>query len=138
MRKQMPPVLLTFRPLSHSYFLCHVYFTFVPSAKYWAYCRSLVFYLMLSTFFGKESACNMGDLSLIPESGRSSWKGNGNPLRYSRLENPMDGGDWQVIVHRVAESDTTERLHFHFLFQHSYVGFCVLFFCVCFCFQIEV
>ena len=41
---------------------------------------------------GKVSACNAGDLGLIPGSGRSSGDGNGNPLQYSCLENPMDGG----------------------------------------------
>ena len=39
---------------------------------------------------GKESACNAGDLGSISRSGRSSGKGNGNPLHYSYLENPMD------------------------------------------------
>jgi len=39
---------------------------------------------------GKESACKEGDLSLIPESGRSPREGNGNPLQYSCLENSMD------------------------------------------------
>ena len=43
---------------------------------------------------GKESACNMGDLGLIPGLGRSPGEGNGNPLQYSCLENPMDGGAW--------------------------------------------
>ena len=36
--------------------------------------------------------------------------GHGNPLKYSRLENPMDRGTWQATVHEVAKSDTTERL----------------------------
>ena len=43
---------------------------------------------------GKASACNAGDLGSIPRSGRSPGEGNGNPLQYSRLENPMDGGAW--------------------------------------------
>ena len=42
----------------------------------------------------KESACNEGDLGLIPGLGRSPGEGNGNPLQYSCLENPMDGGAW--------------------------------------------
>ena len=41
---------------------------------------------------GKASACNSGDLGLIPGLGRSPGEGNGNPLHYSCLENPMDGG----------------------------------------------
>ena len=44
----------------------------------------------------------------------SFGEGNGTPLQYSRLENPMDGGAWQALFHGVAELDTTERLHFHF------------------------
>ena len=40
----------------------------------------------------KASACNVGDLGSIPGSGRSPGEGNGNPLQYSCLENPMDGG----------------------------------------------
>ena len=56
----------------------------------------------------KESAYNAGDPGSIPESGRSPGKGNGNPLHYSCLENPMDRGASQATVHGVAESDTTE------------------------------
>ena len=63
---------------------------------------------------GKESACSVGDLSSIPGLGRSPIEGNSNPLQYSCLENPMHGGAWHAIVHGVAQSDTTEQLHFHF------------------------
>ena len=43
----------------------------------------------------KESACDLGGLSSIPRSGRSPGEGNGNPLQYSCLENPMGRGAWQ-------------------------------------------
>ena len=57
---------------------------------------------------GKESACNAGDMGLIPGSGRSPGEGNSNPLRYPCLENPIDRGAWQAIVHGGRkESDTT-------------------------------
>ena len=51
---------------------------------------------------GKESAYNAEDPGLIPRSGRSPGEGNGNPLQYSCLENPMDRGAWQATVHGVA------------------------------------
>ena len=54
----------------------------------------------------KASACNAGDLGLIPGSGRSPGEGNGNPLQYSCLENPMDRGAWWPTVHRVTKSRT--------------------------------
>ena len=53
---------------------------------------------------GKESACNIGDPGSIAGSGRSPGEGNGNPLQYSCLENPMDRGAWLAIVHGVAKS----------------------------------
>ena len=58
---------------------------------------------------GKASACNEGDLGLIPGSGRSPGEGNGNPLQYSCLENSTDGGAWWATVHRVAKSRTRLR-----------------------------
>ena len=51
---------------------------------------------------GKESACNAGDLDSISGLGKSPGEGNGNPLQYSCLENPMDRGAWQATVHGVA------------------------------------
>ena len=55
---------------------------------------------------GKESACNAGDPCLIPGLGRSPGGGNGYPLQYSGLENPMDRGAWSASVHRIAKSRT--------------------------------
>ena len=54
---------------------------------------------------GKESACNVGDLGLVPGLGRSPGEGNGYPLQYSGQENSMDYSLWGC-----KESDTTERL----------------------------
>ena len=54
----------------------------------------------------EESTCNAGDPGSVPGSGRSSGEGNGYPLQYSCLENPMDRGPWQVTVHGIAKSRT--------------------------------
>ena len=62
--------------------------------------------LLLEGFPGgsevKASACNAGDLGSIPGLGRSPGEGNGNPLQYSCLENPMDGGVWWDKAYWVA------------------------------------
>ena len=56
----------------------------------------------------KNLPVNVGSASLIPGLGRSPGEGNGNPLQYSCLGNPMDRGAWQSEIHGVAkESDTT-------------------------------
>ena len=55
----------------------------------------------------KESACNVGDLCSIPRLGKSPGEGNGNPLRYSSLENSMDRGAGQAAVRGTAKSDMT-------------------------------
>ena len=72
-------------------------------------------YLSCTVFPGgsdsKASVYNAGDLGSIPGSGRIPGEGNGNPLQYSCLENPTDGGSWCPWGHK--ESDTTEQLHFH-------------------------
>ena len=60
---------------------------------YWGFPHSSV---------SKEYACNAGDLGSIPGLGRLPGEGNGNPLQYSCLENPMDRGVWQAIVPGVA------------------------------------
>ena len=55
---------------------------------------------------GEESACNAEDLGSIPGLGRSSGEGNGNALQDSCLENFMDRGGWQAIVHGVTKNQT--------------------------------
>ena len=66
-----------------------------------------------------KSAYNAGDLGSIPGLGRSPGEGNGNPLQYSCLENPMDGGAWLATVHGVTKSwtqlsDFTSHLYVFF------------------------
>ena len=59
----------------------------------------------------KASAWNVGDPGSIPGLGRSPGEGNGNPLQYSCLENPMDRGAWWATVHGVAKSLTQLSTH---------------------------
>ena len=75
-------------------------------------------FLAFICWFGKESACNAGDLGSIPGLGRSPEEGKSYPLQYSGLENSMG-----CIVHEVSELDTTEQLslsqhqiNYHWLF----------------------
>ena len=60
---------------------------------------------------GKESACNVGDLGLIPGLGRSPGEENDNPLQYSHLGNSMDRGAWRTSPWGHKELDTAERLN---------------------------
>ena len=68
---------------------------------------------------GKESTCNAWDLGLIPWLGSQLGEGNGNPLQYSCLENPIGRGAWQATVHGVAKS-WTRLSDFHF---HTFIRF---------------
>ena len=64
----------------------------------------------ISSSCGEESACSAGDTGdagSIPGSGRSPGRRNGNPVRYSCLENPVDRGGWRATTHGVAESRTS-------------------------------
>ena len=54
----------------------------------------------------KESACDAGDLGLIPRSRRSPGEGNGYPTQYSCLENSMDKGAWWATIHGVTKNRT--------------------------------
>ena len=71
----------------------------------------------------KESACGVGDPGSIPGSGRFSGEVHGNPLQYSCLENPMDGGAWQDTVHGVAKS-WKQLSHFTFPILNQFAVSC--------------
>ena len=88
----------------------------------------------------KASAYNAGDPGLIPGSGRSPGEGNGTPLQYSCLGNPMDRGAWRARVHRVATqsrlSNFTSHVEYyqkklviliaHFHYIRNLFSFCVI------------
>ena len=70
----------------------------------------------------QETGCDAGDLGLIPGLGRSPGEGNGNPLQYSCLENPMDGGAWWATVHGVTRTGhdlATKPLLYSLFFYES-------------------
>ena len=68
---------------------------------------------------GKESACNAGNLGLIPRLGRTPGEWNGYPLQYSCLEYSMDRGAWQATVQGVEKSQT-QLNNFHFTSFHRF------------------
>ena len=75
---------------------------------------------------GKESACQAGDAGSTPGSGTSPGEGNGNPLQYSCLGNPIDRGDWRATVHGVAKSQTRLSDYTHDNSNASLLGQCVV------------
>ena len=95
--------------------------TWSPEPQSWVPCSQRLTQPLMNCYVpggsdGKASACNVGDPSSIPGSGRSPGEGNDNPLQSSCLENPMDGGAWWATVHGVTKkrSDMPEWLHFYF------------------------
>ena len=76
----------------------------------WFQSSTIAFNLIFTVFprgsGSTVSTYNAADPGSIPGSGRSPGEGNGNPLQYSGLENPMDRGAWQATVHRVTKSRT--------------------------------
>ena len=73
-------------------YMCQIFF--LENTKY-------VLLLFPGSSDGKESVCNAGDPSSIPGSGRSPREGNGNPLQYSCLRNPMNRRAWWATIHKV-------------------------------------
>ena len=72
---------------------------------------------------GKESACNAGDLGMILGLEKSSGGGNGYSLQYSWLENSVDRGAWQAIVHGVTKNQTQlSNYYFYYFFNDSKEG----------------
>ena len=84
------------------YFNCVGLISIHLTLKYHIVHLKNVLHIVCHSSVGKEFACNAGDLSSIPGSGRSPGEGNGNQLQYSCLEKPMDRGVWQATVHGVA------------------------------------
>ena len=72
----------------------------------WNIPRGLLYPWLPTGLNGKEFNCECGRCGLIPGLGRSLGGGNGQPLQYSYLGNPMDRGDWWAIVHGFAKSWT--------------------------------
>ena len=83
--------------LSHSssYLFVYLILYFFAGIKVWQF----YFLSFPHSSVGKKYACKAGDPGSIPGSGRSSGEGNGYPLQYSCLENPMDRGAWRATVH---------------------------------------
>ena len=83
-------------------------FTFTKLQFLFCICRKNLIHRVCSVAMylsdHEESACNAGDPGPITWPGRSSGGGNGSPLQYSCLENPMDRGAWQATIHGVAKS----------------------------------
>ena len=92
--------------------------------------------LLVSDKFSRESVCVSNTyvnrcLCVYIYIRRCLWEGNGTPLQYSCLENPMDGGAWWAIVHGVAKSQTrlsnfTFTFHFHVLEKEMATHSCIL------------
>ena len=68
----------------------------------------------------KNRDANARDPDSIPGLGRSPGEGNGNPLQYSCLENPRDGGAWWATVHGVAKSWTRQKQFSMYVYAHVY------------------
>ena len=87
------------------------------SAKYHLILKTKGWWASQVVLMVKKPLANAGDIrdeGSVPGSGRSPGGGKGNPLQYSCLENPMDRGAWQTMVHRVAKSQTRlQRLSMH-------------------------
>ena len=101
-------------------------------------CSFCFFLCGLGSFSGdsddKESACSVRDLGSVLGSRRSPGEGNGSPLQYSCLENPMDRGAWRATVHGVAELDMPERLTLcglMILFSSMLIFLSFQFLCIC-------
>ena len=106
--------------LGTSYKLSHLNCINKTESKYHHHCftNKELTQLLPGGSDSKEPTCNAGDRGLI--SGKSPGEGNDNPLQYSCLENPTDGGSWQAIVHGVTKSQIQLSDFTQFLQDPSY------------------
>ena len=84
---------------------------------------------------GKTSVCNAGEPGSISGLGRSPGEGNGSPLQYSCLENPMDRGAWQATVRAVTKSRTRLSGFTHWMKKYIDLNILILFMCI-FCLKL--
>ena len=109
-------ILITILLIALDLFLWVFFLSFIFSA----FCDLMTIFSIVGFPGGsdsKVSVYNEGDLGSIPGLRRPPGEGNGNPLQYSCLENPMDGGTWCGLLS--IRSGTTEPLHFtSFSWQH--------------------
>ena len=97
--------------------------TSLTTSPLWSYIFLLFSILKFMVFpggsHGKESSCNAGDLGSILGSGKSPGEGNGNPLQYSCLENPMDRQVWWATVHGVGQYWVTNTFTFYYVLSQK-------------------
>ena len=105
---------MTENPLLITSHLLHPCFSLISNHCSFAWC--VAHYGFSGSSDDKESACNVGDQDSIRGSGRYSEEGNGNPLVYSCLGNPMDRGSWLICMVLLHEKKNSSYRSYYLMF----------------------